>query len=271
MKMKTWYVSVQLNTSNYETTVWMFLNSGQKPTDWNPIITSTIFKIFGALFAMLTPPPFGPLVAAAFAIGSDIVNDWETGSKPPPRLDAAYADIAVAIDKMRDAMLLQLNNLADPGNHYYNLRDYFQKKGEGGINVGDKNYTLDDLVASNFPKEGTEAFGNIWIAAVIKQKQMIWRLLLTKAGKLNSGGLDLYELKEEPNYTPTEFARDQFYRERKSGYLRGYYEKGYYYLRAWYFEVDGKRLTDAAAKELFIDDTPGHIMSLDATGKPNGL
>lgn len=250
--------SVRLYTLDYEENIWGLLKSGKKPTSYDNFIADVILKVIELLLqaALSEVPGVAVVVGAVFGLVNDFIKTWESGNEKPPVLDGSYAAIGLLMNKMQMAISDKLNLLADPNDNYKNLRDAWP----GEIKFNDKKYTLKDLVASDFPTEGHTQFVDLRDAAVKRYHQTIWNLLLVRAGDLKSTS---FYKSEEVNYTPTEYARDEFYRENKVAYLRGYYKQGYFYYRHWFFEVDGLELPDAAAKELFKDSTPEHIINPD--------
>lgn len=251
--------SVKLYTTDYEEKVWGLLQSGKKPASYDNFIQAAILKVIEVLLmAALSEVPGAPvIVGAVFGLVNDFIKTWESENARPPGLASAYATIGLAMDKNQKAISDELNRLAEPKDNYRNLREAWQ----GEIKFNGKTYTLKDLVTADFPTEGHVDFVNLRTAAVTRYHQIIWSLLMVKAGNIN---VDSFYKQEEANYTPTEYARDEFYREHKAAYLRGYYKQGYFYYRDWHFNVDGLELSDDAAKVLFKDDTPGHIIRPDA-------
>lgn len=268
MNMDKWLASVRLNTVRYESIVYATLESGSLPSDYHSFIGKVLLKILELLIeAALAGTPGGaaliPVVAAAFGLATEFIYEWQkNNATAPPSLEASFASIELAMDAIYKATSDKLNTLADPASNYKNLRDAWQRE----IEFNGKKYVLKDLATSEFPTEGTTIFVTLRTGAIIRYQQSVWNLMFVKAGQMQVGGSFYKKDETSSNYTPAEYARDEFYRDNKADYLRGYYKDGYFYYQSWHFEFGGgKRLTAAAVNMLFKDDTPEHIIN------PNGL
>ncbi|RCR66919.1 hypothetical protein DUE52_24270 [Larkinella punicea] len=259
LHMNAWVEDVYLYTGNYEQYVLAILKSGEKPTEWKDFIIDILTEIATGILEVAAGeiPGAGP----AIAIVSDIIKKWTTGDKPA-NLDAEFAEFKLGHLQMQIAISNTLLKLADETDDYKNLREGFGKD----VELNGKTYSLRDLATSQFPtvKQGDE-YTALRTAAYDRFRKYIWNVMIMKAGKMTYSAL--WSRSNESYDSPTQYARDVHYSDGryKSTYLRGWYDwfGNLFYYRYFYFEFDGRELSSEAAKELFKDDTPEHIINPD--------
>lgn len=129
------------------------------------------------------------------------------------------------------------------------------------------NYTVSDLAleTTHFPaEEDGHHFTKMLNAAYDSFRRHIWNVMFIKCAKMYYS----YYWAIPWNQSPTRYARETHYPNYPTTYLRG--KPDALYFGTWefyyiYFMIDGKYLSDLAAKELFMDDAPGFIIN------PKGL
>ncbi len=274
LRMNAWVEDVYIYTGNYEQYVIDLVKSGQTPpSEYKNFIISILTDIaIGIIGAAAGVPVLERAIGAALAITSENIRKWTSGALPPT-LAAEFAEFKLGHRQMQKTISTTLLTLADETDDYRNLREGWK----GAIDFNGKMYTLRDLANSQFPtvQEGT-AYVALRTAAYDRFRKYIWNLMIMKAGSMSSPGY--WEVDKGVNSfsdTPTYHAREVFYKEpwSQSRYLRGYSEyvnrdmgsppSNSYNFHLWRFFFDGRELPAAAAKELFKDDTPGHIINPD--------
>ncbi|GAB3280469.1 hypothetical protein GCM10027347_55620 [Larkinella harenae] len=259
LHMNAWVEDVYLFTGNYEQYVLAILKSGEKPTEWKDFVIDILTEIAIGILEVAAGeiPGAGP----AIAIAGENIKHW-TSSDNPANLDAEFAEFKLGHLQMQKAISDMLLKLADETDDYKNLRDGFKTN----IEFNGQKYSLRDLANSQFPtKDKGVEYTDLRTAAFDRFRKYIWNVMIMKAGTMTYSALwsrsgDAYD-------SPTQYARDVHYSDSryKSTYLRGWYDwwGGLFYYRYFYFKFDDRELSPEAAKELFKDDTPGHIINPD--------
>lgn len=262
INMDKWVENVYLYTGNYEQYLFSLLNSGQKPSSWKDFIIGILLDIANGLIDAAGDEL--PGLGAALAIATDSIKYW-SASNHPENLEATFAEFKDAHLAMQKAISDQLIVLADPANNYQALRDGF---GDTGLPFNGTTYKVKDLGTMHFPTpDDGQSYVDLRNAGYDKFRKHMWNIMIIKCGTMNESYLNR---QSDGVWTPTKYGREKLYNTTayQSAYLRGYYstiEGGWYYFTSYYFEFDGKVLSADAAKELFMDDTPGNNIN------PKGL
>ncbi|GAB3224254.1 hypothetical protein [Spirosoma arcticum] len=277
LNMKVWLQALHLQQVDYEGAMLPKLKSGEKdpPGLSDLIINIFIAIVVGILTAAAAAAEVASLgvatagVVALYAVAAEVVKKFAFGESRPHDLDGVFADFKTGHDKSHYALVDALYILADDTDNYRNLRDKWTKEYE----FNGKTHTYQDFaIAGAFPSEskGT-AFVALKDAAYRDFKKSFWNVMIAKAGKLeNTVYFSFYAKKgDHAGQTPSEFARNHLYKNEVdlASYLRGWYDRfgDRYYYRWWFFTFDGRKMPPDLADELFMDDTPEHIIN------PNGL
>ncbi|MBC7569083.1 MAG: hypothetical protein H7319_05040, partial [Spirosoma sp.] len=212
-----------------------------------------------------------PFVAPAFAIAGEFIRQWGLGSGDRPgNLEAEFAQFELGHLQMQIAISGTLLKLADETDNYKNLREGWK----GDIDFNGKKYTLRDLANSKFPtKNQGAAFVALRTAAYDRFRKHIWNVMIIKAGNMiryDIGGRARGSHPDGARGIVREFFSTEV--NYAASYIRGNYNTGgglfpspHYTFYEYYIELDGKRLSAVAAKELFSDGVRGDIIN------PKGL
>ncbi len=271
--MNAWVTDVYIYTGNYEQYALSLLKSGDKPPQgYKDFIISILTDIAIGIIGVAASgvPGLGPAIGAVVAITSENIKKWTAPGALPPTLDAKFAEFKLGHLQMQLTISAMLLALADYKDNFKNLREGWKDP----IDFNGQKYTLQDLVNAQFPtvNEGI-AYGALRTAAYDRFRRQIWNVMIAKAGSMtrsNYWGVPIIDPNDINNFIkPTYYGRTVYYaqEENKSTYLRGWYANKFdsYYFSKWWFQFDGRDLSDDAAKELFKDDTPGNITN------PTGL
>lgn len=297
--MDAFFADVHTYNIDYERSVHEWLKSSPEnpPSGFSQfilsLITAIVIGIMGVVVAAaVVTPGVGPIIAAtvgaAIAIVSLNIKTWALdGNSRPQTLEAQFAKFDDSQNKMRKAMSDLLIDLASSTDNYRNLRENWKDVEFNGIK-----YTLRHLASSTFPTKSGSAnpsanptkiedtpYVLMRTAATEHFKRQIWNVMIAKAGSLSYGGWWHENVDDYDKKPPFHYAREIFYKraDNKGRYLRGYYNEvplpyggvnRRFTFGSWTFTFDNRPLSADAANELFIDDTPGHIMDPDDKGNP---
>ncbi len=269
--LRAWLVELNNQNNEYIFIVYTNLKGGKvAPTQWSDILVDTFINIGEKILGVVTAEI--PGAGAALAWGAEQVREWAASKRQGPNVDAAISDFANGYQEMMIKVKENLSALENPKNDYANMRKAFEK---GPIVFNRKSYTIRDLAASHFPSldnlADSQDYSDLLAAAYLRFRKYIWNAILVKTAKMYYS----WQWREIPaKQSPAKYAREQHYPNYPATYLRGRwnpdlssgrYNTGgfeYYY---FYLMVDGRVLSDAAAKILFMDDTPGNNIN------PGGL
>lgn len=272
--MKDWVTDLYILTGKYEEIVFKLLKSGEKPKEWNDFILNIFTEIANGILeaAAVVAEVELPGAGAAIAIAVENIKQWTSDDKPN-NLEAEFAEFENAHLQMQIAIENMLSTLADATDDYKNLREGWP----GEIELNGKKYTLRDLAGSQFPNIDAsfpetnkgEAYAKLKTAAYDRFRKYIWNVMFIKAGEMTYsaawtiGPADLGPWGADA--TPTYYGRETHYKDYPATYLRGYRQAFFenWVFRYWYWTFDGLELSATAAKELFKDDTPEHIINPD--------
>ncbi len=235
------------------------------PTNWASIAIDIVEKIVVGLLQAAAQEI--PGAGAVIGVAADQAIKWGNAEKASKGVDAT---IAVFLQGYGDMNTAVSNNLlllsSDGGGTYANLREVFKK---GPIKFNGQEYTLEDLARNRFPAgdepADTAQYETLREAAFVRFKKYFWNAMLVECGEITYSSYWQWYGSTHGPLTPTAYGRDLFYQDpsNKARYLRGFWNEfiGHYVFRYWYFMVDGKELSPNAGKELFMDDTPEHIVN----------
>jgi hypothetical protein len=189
-----------------------------------------------------------------------ILTSHHTFGTTTETLNGVFAEFKLAHLQMQIEIKNKLIILADKTDNYKNLRDGWK----GEIVFNDKKYTLRDLAGAQFPDKSIgQKYTDLTTAAYDRFRKYIWNLMIATAGTMTYSYQWSYPAAPAPSYYIRRNICEKD--EYKSVYVRDWYFGGRYYFRYWYFTFDGHELSSNAAKELFMDDYPTHIIN------PKGL
>ncbi|MBF9255757.1 hypothetical protein I2I11_20835 [Pontibacter sp. 172403-2] len=272
IRMRKWNDNLFTFTGNYEDRVWSYLKGGEEPTNWTEIFVKIFTEIgLGILEAGLEEfPGLGPAIATT----AKQVEKWELGEKAERGVDAAFGGFKAGYDDMMKEVSDNLLLLASSGtdNNFPYLQEAFKN---GDIEFNGKKYSLKDLAQNRFPADDVTAdlaqFEALRNAAFVRFKKYIWNAMIIQAGNMTYHHLGSHEAGFNEGGA-NGYVRDNYYNQEAyvGSYIRGTYNGPFdaYTFEEFYFEFDGKKLSADAAKELFIDTTPGHIIHPDKNGNP---
>lgn len=276
--MRAWYEDLYAGrTQPYILRVYTLLKGGEvAPKSWKEILVDIFTEIgIGILEAAVSEIPGA---GAAISATAKAVEKWAMEKKAGKGVDATISEFIQGYDNMHDVISDNLLSLASSFENYKYLQDAFK---DGPIEFNGKKYTLRDLAQQHFPDKtnsaDTEQYRVILDAAELKFKIYIWNAMFMKAGtmtyfterEVSYHGL----IPGDPANNPTRYAREQIYNDPDNAarfnavYMRSYYSPfvDLFYFRQYYWEFDGRLLSEATVNELFKDDTPEHIIN------PTGL
>jgi hypothetical protein len=263
LHMNAWIMDLYPFCIEYEVYMYALLKSGEKPSAWKEfvvsILTDIAIGIIAAAADVLSAGIAGAAAIAVLAIAADSIKTWALGDRPG-NLDAEFAEFVKGHNQMQKAISDLLLILADETDNYKNLREGWK----GDIDFNGKKYTLRDLAESQFPTVAQgKAYTDLRTAAYDQFRKYIWNLMIAKAGSIEYSSM-WYRQESFIGTSPTNFGRSEHYKNHPATYLRGWYDGIFtYYYRYWHLTFDGRELPDAAAKELFKDDTPHNIINPD--------
>ncbi|MEO6819856.1 MAG: hypothetical protein ABI266_04835 [Ginsengibacter sp.] len=257
----------------YDEVVLEALGSTVENSSWRNFIVNILIDIAAAMASAAAIALDGPLAVPVIACLSAILHDWGIGKNLPDGINvlngffAGYQEGQIAMGKAIDEKLGFLTDENYPLNDYKNLRNEWTAP----IVFNGKSYTLADLVNSYFPEEEDNSveYYEIFDPMYDHHKKSIWNLAVIKTCQLYR------HYSFEGNTTYKESLRGNairnFYDGYKGSYLRGIWahrpldrdDVGLIYWTYWYLGIGGYSFPDAAAKILFKDDTPGHIINPD--------
>ncbi|MBC3787882.1 hypothetical protein [Spirosoma utsteinense] len=248
----------------FEAEAWADLQSGTvAPESWKDFIIDIFVDIaVGILDAAAVATAVElPFAGAAIAIAGESIKKWTSGDRPTG-LAGAVADFATGVNQMQLAIYDTLNTLIAVKDNYANLRNAFAKGPIADPNDPTKKYTLRNLAEAQIPNKDLDG-GNYttqFNAAYKRFRQYYWNVMLVKTAEMNYKNFELYD-----TISPARHARDTHYPANPATYMRGtYYANDIFYNRSYYLTVDGRELSPALGRKLFIDDTPGNIINKDA-------
>jgi hypothetical protein len=273
-RMRAWNDNLFIFTGNYEERVWSLLKGGAEPSDWTKIIVEIFTDIgFGILEAAVEEfPGVGPIIAAT----ATQIEKWALGEKTDKGVDAAFGGFKAGYDDMMTEVSNNLLLLASSDKNYANLQAAFAK---GDIEFMGKKYSLKDLAENHFPDANVPAdtaqYEALRNTALLRFKKYIWNAMIIQAGDMTYHYLSVHEAGYYAGGA-NEHVRVNYYSQEgyEGSYIRGVYggpTLDTYTFEEFYFEFDGKKLSADAAKELFIDTTPGHIINPDPNDKTKPL
>ncbi|MDB5241297.1 MAG: hypothetical protein JWP57_1922 [Spirosoma sp.] len=251
------------------------------PPSFTELIIDTISEVLTASFeiAVEAIPGLGPVIGAAMAVATKGLNVWieekqndlKTSGKG---LNSTVGDFVLNYKDIQSKMTRALDEQAgSSADNYYNLREKWTD-----VELNGKTYTLRQLAQLNFPSYDKNSptrtqFDDLVTKANLGFEQYFWRALIIQCGLLNSS-IAFTGINTQKPGGAVGFARDVIYKTQDQipTYTTGSYRivdqagTGYFYFTNWYFTFDfGVPLSESAAKILFKDDTPGHIIN------PKGL
>ncbi len=263
-------------TWKYDEDVFKALNSTVENESWAHFLYNLFIDI---ALAAAEAMPFLEEAMPAIGLVADFVKEWSEGTEKPSNLSGFFADYQEGHHEMGLAIDEKLSILVDVGDSnnpsYPNLKaawnDTFVFRNE--------NYTVSDLANTPFPTrdDNGTAYFKIWNPMYLHHKQSIWNLAIMKCCEIHRwypwfvypdnsspGG-------EKIGGTAVAYGRRWYSKpENASSYLRGYKANNtiFYWFDAWDIGINGNPLPPAAAAILFKDDTPNHLINLNADGSP---
>ena len=271
-RLSHWITGLYPLGIEYEAVVFALLNSTKQDNpNWSNFIGNLFIDISVGITGAVANANVGSPSLPAFACLSAFLKDWNLGKGTPPDLAVTFEEFIVGHGKMQIKIEEKLHSLADPANNYSNLLNQWKD----AIEFNGKSYTLSDLANSTFPAPGEE-YDKLQADAYTYYKKSLWNLVIMTCCSYfeNYHQYPVATTREYNDPHPYFYKYNQktFYPEHKGVYVRGdvydtnaagrsiTYELIYYNLG-----IGGYAIPDAAAAELFIDDTPEHIIN------PRGL
>ncbi|GAB3047097.1 hypothetical protein [Spirosoma pulveris] len=270
IRMRQWYDSVYLINNTYNLEVYSYFKSGTPPRKtWIDIVEDIAYNIgIRMLEAAVAEIPGA---SAAVAIIADQITKWSKGPDTGKKIDSTLADYMDVYNTQYLTVTKRLSSLSSNHDNYKNMREAFAG---GGVEFSGKKYTIEDLAQQRFPDmndvNDVDDFETLKAAAVLKYKRNIWNTMFVLAGEMKFDNPSSFyvNFKSKERDLPRPYAIENYYPNHKARYLRGYYYSTlfgeYFYYASFYFTFDGDELSESAAKVLFKDDAPGHIINPEA-------
>jgi hypothetical protein len=270
-RMRAWLLELNNQNNAYIFIVYTNLKGAKEaPRKWSDILVDTFFTIGEKILGVVTADI--PGAGAALAWGAEQLKSWAAAQKEGKSVDATISDFANGYQEMMIKVKDNLLDLESSRDNYANLRKAFEN---GPVVFNRKQYTIHDLATSHFPSvdgpDDTEDYKALLAAAYLRFRKYIWNAILVKTANMYySWGWTEIPAKQ----SPARYARAEHYPNYPATYLRGKWNPDlssgrfatggfdYYY---FHLEVDGRVLSDEAAKILFMDDSPGNNIN------PEGL
>ncbi len=268
--MRDWLEHLHTRKNDYMTDMFLLIESGTEgPSGLADFIIDILLKIAIGIIAAaavaaeaVTAGVAGAAVIATLGIASVLIKKFAFPDSRTNGLLGTYAEFRKGQDDLFNATDDALLILRDETDNYKNLREKWTEE----IDFNGKKYTLRDVATAQFPSEKD---GTVYVAllkvAFDQFRKYFWNLMITKAGWVKWSHRWGFDPDSGRAYwTPARYGREKHYTEdsNKSSYLRGWWD-GVAIFSKLYITFDGRELPPAAAKELFKDDTPGHIINPD--------
>ena len=263
------------NSFDYDEVVFLALSSTVKHPTWVNFLVNIIIDIAIAMAATAAALTANAEVIPALACLSAFLHDWGIGKDTPidlTKLDGFFAFYQDGQLAMKKALDEKLGHLTDKGNDENNPYPNLQDAWKDPIVFNGKAWTLTDLANSFFPDKTNYAdeYYAIYNPMYDHHRKSVWNLAVMKC-------CDYYRNYDYKIATPTQpggvlldWARNTFYKNSKGAYMRAVYldevddENPPYIewlITEYWLGIDRNEFPEAAAKILFKDDTPGHIIN----------
>lgn len=266
-RLYKWNEDLYQNVNEYESAVFLSLNSTKENGNWTNFIVDIFIDIavgVASAAAFIGFPPALPAIAGLSAF----LHDWGIGKDRPSNLSDTFADFEFGHQQMHEAIETQLNFLMSegPNKDYPNL----QAAWKDNIVMNGTTYTLADLANSSFPEIGPtsgEEYSKLLNAAITYFQKSLWNLVIIKCCTYYKYETDItiYQGDTDPA-SATDYARKTLYKDHPGVYGRGYYianEPGQWRsigIVYWNLGIGGYEFPQSAVDQLFQDDTPGNII-----------
>jgi len=249
----------------YEDAVFKALDSTKDNGNWAKFVAN-IFIDIGVGMAAATAIILSSTGAMpAVALLAAILKDWRNNINTPNSLKDEFAHFEIGHNKMQYEIEQKLSHLVDPSNNYSNLKAAWNDT----IEFNNKTYTLKELAGAHFPGLG-DAYNSLQTAAYNHFRKSLWNLVIMKCCSLYRNYHE-YPITFPRTGELLAYAKETFYPQNKAVYLRakfwqvvtewGEHDTWQWQLTYWNLGINGYPFPDAAINELFIDDTPGHIIN----------
>lgn len=261
-RMREWLTDLYPLTIEYELAVFELLDStkNQQPK-WSSFIGKVFIDIAAGIAAALGILNGASLAIPAIALLGNILKDWGFGINAPADLAGTFGEFVIGHNRMQFALEQKLSSIVDPKNGYENLRTWVNP-----IEFNRQSYTLQDLVAAEFPTLG-DHYNKLQDDAYTHFKKSIWNLVIMKCCTYSGGQVPYYIDTNVSLGSLADYARGA-YRENKGTYIRARdYGKdqnfSHWIVVKYDLGLNGSPLPDKAVAVLFKDDTPEHIINSD--------
>ena len=267
-RLRAWVLDLYPMGIEYETAVFNLLQSTPENGDWTNFVVNTMIDI--GILMMAGAAIAGGVSAAVPAIAglSAFLHDWGIGKDRPNNLPGFFAKFQLGHEKMQELIEQRLSSLVDPKDNYKNLSEAWKDK----ISFNGNTYTIGDLASSNFPGLG-DSYNALQKAALKEFKKALWNLAIMKTCKYWSNYEKEITLPKGAGTTVAvrNWAQQNLYKTNPGVFLRYAYidtdnnppPTNTFQLHYWNLGINGYELPPNACKELFMDDTPGHIINPD--------
>jgi hypothetical protein len=253
----------------YDEQVFNALDSTVENDNWANFIVDIFIEIGLGIASALLPEFAMP----AIALFADAIKDWTSGPNRPTGLKDFFSTYQTGQIAMAKAIDEKLGDLTDENRPFYDYAN-LQAAWKDNIVFNGKTYTSRQLASSYFPEKQDNAidYYKIFDPMYLHHRKAVWNLAIMKCCQLYR---NYREYPRTPrNHTPKdldalrEYAQNTFYKQNPGVYLRAnLYQITDQYneweLTYWNLGIDKYPFPPAAIKELFIDDTPGHIINPD--------
>lgn len=256
----------------YDEVVLLALGSTKENPSWLNFIVNVIIDIAVGMASAAAIVAEGPAAIPAIACLSAFLHDWGIGKNTPDGLNvlngffSEYQAGQLAMAKAIDEKLGFLTDENYPTNDYRNL----QNEWKDPIIFNGKSYNLADLANSYFPEktDNSVEYYKIYDPMYDHHQKSVWNLAVMKTCTLYRNYHYWKDIIVGQSLRAD--AITNFYNGYKGSYLRGNWiapvevgDLGNIRWTYWYLGIGGNSFPDAAAKILFKDDTPGHIINPD--------
>jgi hypothetical protein len=268
-RLRAWVTDLYPLCIEYEVAVFDALGSTTQNGDWTNFVVNTVIDIAIAMAAAAALAGEAPAVIPALAALSSFLHDWGIGKDRPGGLSATFAKFQFGHEKMQFEIEQKLSSLVDPTNNYKSLSDEWKDS----ISFNGRTYTIGDLATSRFPGLGNE-YNALQSAARTQFHKMLWNLAIMKTCRYyeNYHIFITLEKKDGTSAAVSKWAQESFYKNNPGVFIRYAYigtndppGTNQFEIVYWNLGLGGYALAPEACKQLFMDDTPGHIIN------PGGL
>ena len=253
----------------YDETVFLALASTKENGSWTNFIYDIFIDIAFLAAAATAVATGGAGLVPAFAFLSAILHDWGLGKDTPDGitgLNGFFAEYQAGQIAMQTAIDTKLGYLADVSDNYSNLQAEWENN---SVVVNDQTYTLMDLANTFFPDKTDHSveYHKLYDPMYLHHRKSVWNLAIMKCCTYYRYWAQYTDTPRTPAGRFLDYMRNVHYKSLVPGcYVRGeiywlYDDKITWRFYQYNLGIGGYPFPEAACHELFMDDTPGHIIN----------